>query len=154
MRRATHSKYLRFIEELHSRARRSRWKIFYDEEADSLYWTKEPFPSRDKLAKVAKEIFFFLNRKGTVNGLMIQPFRSNFVAHNEEVLGAAKMFTRKEEGGILTIPDERKSVADSLLVALTATIKKDIYQDIAESDYSLADLESFLTSSVKVRSVR
>ena len=119
-----------------------------------MYWTKEPFPSRDKLAKVAKEIFFFLNRKGTVNGLMIQPFRSNFVAHNKEVLGAAKMFTRKEEGGILTIPDERKSVADSLLVALTATIKKDIYQDIAESDYSLADLESFLTSSVKVRSVR
>lgn len=141
--------YSQFIEKLHSRARSARWKMFYDKESDSLYWTKRPFPSGDKLAKVAKEISFYIDKAEGVNGLMIQPFQNNFLSHNENVAGVKRFFTNKVDDNILTIPANKRKEAEPLLATLSATIQKDIYKDVAEADYSLEDLTQFLVSSTK-----
>lgn len=140
--------YSQFIESLHSRAKDAKWRMFYDEESDSLYWAKKPFPSEDKLAKVAKEISFFLDKTGNINGLMIQPFQNNFVSHNEEVAGVKKLFTFRKDD-VFIIPSEKSKEAEPLLNILTATIKKDIYKDVAEANHSMNDLTKFLVTSIK-----
>ncbi|MCP6720422.1 MAG: hypothetical protein KJI72_03865 [Patescibacteria group bacterium] len=149
MKKIKKNKYFKFIEMLYSMAKDARWKMFYDKESDSLYWTKRPFPADDKLAKVAREISFFLDRRGNVNGLMIQPFQNNFLSHNEEVTNIGRLFTSKKDDSIFTIPVEKRKEAEPLLNALTATIKKDIYRDAIEANYSLEDLADFLSVSVK-----
>ena len=134
--------YSQFIEKLHSEAMRARWKTFYDDESDSLFWTKQPVPSDNRLAKVAKEITFYLDKGGIVNGVIIQPFLSNFLSHNEEIAGVAKVLTNTKD----KISPQELKTAESLL---STTIKKDIYQDIAETKYSLKDLNHFLASASK-----
>jgi len=134
--------YPQFIEQLHLEAKRARWKRFYDDESDSLFWTKQPIPSDNRLAKVAKEITFYLDKKGTVNGFIIQPFRSNFLSHNGDVADVIKVFTHKED----KVSAGKLRTAESLLFT---TIQKDIYKDVAEAKYSLEDLGRFLVSASK-----
>lgn len=134
---------------LYSEIKKSNWKIFYEEESDSLFWTKNPFPATDKLAKASKEISFYLNDAGVVDGLVIQPFQSNFLSHNEEVSGMAKFFSQEGEEGIFTIPQSRSNENELLFAALSATIQKDIYKDAAEANYPVKKLEEFLSISVK-----
>lgn len=140
--------YSQFIEKLHSKAKSARWKMFYDKESDSLFWAKSPFPSNNKLAKVAKEISFYLDKTGAINGLVIRPFQNNFLSHNEDVLGVARLFTN-EKKDVLTIPSQKHKEAEPLLSALSATVKKEIYKDAIEAEYSLDDLSQFLISSVR-----
>ncbi|MBI2888292.1 MAG: hypothetical protein HYY10_00005 [Candidatus Liptonbacteria bacterium] len=133
--------YSQFIEKLHLVAKRAHWKRFYDDESDSLFWTKQPIPSDNRLAKVAKEITFYLDKGGEVNGFIIQPFRSNFVSHNEEMAGFVKIFTSEDK-----VPADKLKTAESLLFT---TIQRDIYKDVAEAKYSLKDLSRFLVSASK-----
>lgn len=135
-----------FIENLYSQAKNAGWKAFYEEDSDSLFWTKSPIPSGDKLAKVSKEVTFYLSKIGEVEGLIVQPFHNNFLQHNEEAVEVAKLFTDKENDTIFTIPEE-STEKDLLLATLSAIIKKDIYQDAAEAKYSIEDLAQFLSSS-------
>ena len=130
--------YSQFIGSLYSEAKRGRWKRFYDNESDSFFWTKRPIPSGNRLAKVAKEIAFYLDDKGVVNGLLIQPFRNNFLSHNEEIADVLGVFATTNK-----IPPGELKAVESLL---SASIQKDIYRDIAEEKYSLKDLNRFLTS--------
>ncbi|MEX0689818.1 MAG: hypothetical protein WD471_00880 [Candidatus Paceibacterota bacterium] len=139
-------KYSKLIDNLGSKT--SKWEISYEKESDSFYWTKTPFPSKSRLVKVAKEIFFFLNKKGDVEGLMIQPFNNNFVSHNEEVSNIMRILSKKEGLNEFTVSKKTKEL-DSVLSTLTATIKKDIYRDAVESNCSLDDIEELLTTSVK-----
>ncbi|GEM_PF-2031401 len=141
--------YSSFIENLYSEAKTAGWKIFYEEESDSLFWTKKPFPAADRLAKVAKEISFYLSSGGMVDGLMIQPFQSNFLSHNEEISGFAKLLNHREHGGIVAIPQGRGGGSESLFATLSATIQKDIYKDAAEANYPVKKLEKFLSASAK-----
>jgi len=143
------NKSSRPIENLYSQAKSAGWSAFYEEDSDSLFWTKTPIPSGDKLAKVSKEVAFYLSNAGEIEGLIIQPFRNNFLLHNEEAAEVAKLFTNKENG-VFAIPPEKKDKDKELLFAtLSALIKKDIYQDAAEAKYSIKDLTQFLSSSVK-----
>lgn len=138
-----------FIEHLYSEAKNAGWKVFYEEESDSLFWTKKPFPVTDKLAKVSKEISFYLSNAGVVDGLMIQPFQSNFLSHNEEVSGMTKFLSQEEQGGVITIPQGKNKENELLFAALSATIKKDIYKDAEEANYPVKRLEKFLSASAK-----
>ncbi|PIR87973.1 MAG: hypothetical protein COU10_01680 [Candidatus Harrisonbacteria bacterium CG10_big_fil_rev_8_21_14_0_10_45_28] len=140
--------YPQFIESLHSTAKKAEWKIFYEKESDSLYWTETPFPSHAKLAKVAKEIYFFLNNTGKVGGLMIQPFQNNFVSHNEEMEKIKEFFNQKTKDDVITMSMKRKEF-DPMIATLTATIKKDIYKDASDAKYTVEDLSKFLVSSSK-----
>ena len=133
----------RIIENLYSQAKNAHWSAFYEEDSDSLFWTKTPIPSEDRLAKVSKEVTFYLSNIGAVDGLIIQPFRNNFLLHNEEAVEVARLFTNKEDG-VFEIPSEKK---DLLFATLSALIKKDIYQDAAEAKYPIEDLNQFLISA-------
>lgn len=112
-----------------------------------MFWTKRPFPLNDRLAKIAKEISLFLDKSGQINGIMIQPFQSNFLSHNEEVAGFSKLFTKKLDDGVFAISSKKSKEAEPFLATLSATIKKDIYKDAAEAKYPLQNLEKFLVSS-------
>jgi hypothetical protein len=131
------------IENLYSQAKNADWSAFYEEDSDSLFWTKTPIPSEDRLAKVSKEVTFYLSNVGAVDGLIIQPFRNNFLLHNEEAIEVARLFSNKEDG-VFEIPSEKK---DLLFATLSALIKKDIYQDAAEAKYPIENLNQFLTSA-------
>lgn len=143
------NKYNSFIGNLYSEIKKAHWNVFYEEESDSLFWTKKPFPVTDKLAKVSKEISFYLSGAGGVDGLMIQPFQSNFLSHNEEVSGMAKFLSRQERDGIIAIPQGKDKESELLFAALSATIQKDIYKDAAEANYPVKKLEKFLSASAK-----
>lgn len=138
-----------FMGGLYSEIKKSNWKIFYEEESDSLFWTKKPFPVADKLAKASKEISFYLNNDGVIDGLVIQPFQSNFLSHNEEVSGIAKLFSDEGQDGIFTIPQSKNKDNELVFAVLSATIQKDIYKDAAEANYPVKKLEEFLTCLVR-----
>ena len=135
--------YTQFIDRLYHFAKSARWKRFYDDESDSLFWTKRPIPSDNHLAKVSKEVMFYLDQEGTVNGFIIQPFRSNFLSHNEEVADAIKILTRKSEDKVSA---GKIRTAESLLFA---TVQKEIYRDMAEAQFTPKDLSHFLVSASK-----
>jgi len=136
------------IESLYSQAKNAEWSAFYEEDSDSLFWTKTPIPSEDKLAKVSKEVAFYLSSVGEIEGLIIQPFRNNFVLHNEEAIEISKLFTNREDG-VLAISPKKDKEKELLFATLSALIKKDIYQDAAEAKYPIEDLNRFLSSSAK-----
>ena len=139
--------YFKFIENLYCNAKEAGWKIFYDRESDSLFWTVKPVPADDKLAKVSSEISFFLGKGGGVNGLIIRPFQRNFVSHNQEVEKVSSFFTKKDGQDILSIPAGKRKESESLVATLSATIGKSIYRDAAEAEHPLKDLEYFLSST-------
>ncbi len=141
--------YNSVIGNLYSRAKIAGWKIFYEEESDSLFWAKKPFPAIDKLAKVSKEISFYLSNAGLVDGLVIQPFQSNFLSHNKEVSGMTKFLSHREQEGVLTIPESKNKENELLFATLSVTIQKDIYKDAAEANYPVKKLEKFLSASAK-----
>lgn len=143
------NKYPQIIENLYSQAKNDGWKMFYEEDSDSLFWTGSPIPAGDRLAKASKEVSFYLNGNGGVSGLIIQPFHNNFLLHNEEAAEVAKLFTDQENDSIFTVPPEKSEEKDLLCVALSAIIKKDIYQDAAEANYSIESLSEFLFSSAR-----
>ncbi len=141
--------YTQFIDQIYSSAKKASWKMFYDSESDSLFWTKKPIPSEDKLVKVAKEISFYMDSVGKINGLIIRPYKSNFVMHNDAVPEVKKIFTKKGDGEIFSIPSGNNKEKDHFYAVLSATIEKDIYKDVAEAKYTLKDLTQFLASTSK-----
>ncbi len=137
------------LEGFYLKSKQEKWDILYDKESDALYWTKKPLPLLSRLVKVAKEIFFFLDKKGDINGLMVQPFQNNFLMHNEEVADVKKLFTYREDKFMFSIPSKEKKEGGHLISTLLVTIQKDIYKDAAETKHSVEEIEKFLASSVK-----
>lgn len=139
--------YSQFIEHLYAHAKSAKWKMLYDRESDSLFWTKKPIPAGDRLAKASKEIFFYLGANGEIDGLMIRPFQSNFVSHNQEVRKVGALFTQKVDDEVLSIPTNKRKEAEPLIATLSATIGKNIYRDAIEAKHPLDDLERFFSST-------
>ncbi len=127
-------------------ARKNRWKIFYDREDDCLYWTKIPLPKNSKLTQLSKEVSFYTDNKGNPTGVMVQFFENNFLAHNKDIAIINK-FMKKKDGDKVIEPGKNKEL-ETFLIGFAESIKKDIYKEAAEENYSLKDLGKFLANAV------
>lgn len=124
-------KTINIAEKISPSISRAGWEITYDEDTDSLYWTILPFPKNDTLMGFSPEVSFYVDSFGDVNGIMIEYFKSDFIALNRSVAGLTKFLT-KEKDGYLKIPEGEKAAAQSALVALLESVKKNARESIAQ----------------------
>lgn len=142
------NKFLNLIENFASTAKKDKWQIFYDSIADSFYWTKNKIEKDSKLVKMSMEVSFYLNKDKGLDGLMIQPFKSNFLTQNPEVANVIfdLPITR---GNSETKKMKYNKDSEGILFGFSESIKKDIYKDALEADYSIKDLEKALSFVTK-----
>ena len=125
-------------------AQNAGWEVFYEEESDSLYWTILPVPKKDALVKVSREIYFYVGAGGIIHGLMIQPFKNNFLTHHRSVVTVASLITEKQNEGVFTIPEGKKELARDYMVSFSESIKMDIYADALDAKVNVEDLAGLL----------
>lgn len=132
--------FLNFIGNLGSLATQGKWRFLYDKDADSLYWSKEEIPSDSKLKKLSKEISFYINTNGAVDGLIIQYFRNNFLVHNENFAKTSIMKSINKAGENTFSLGTKTQDADAVF-GFSESIKSDILRDALEANYTFEDLE-------------
>lgn len=92
-------KIVDFISRFSEVAKKERWISDYDTDDDSLAIRTPRLSADSRKQYVNDEFAFYLNRRGDVEGIFIEYFVSNFVAHHKDFKGVAAELKRegKEE---------------------------------------------------------
>lgn len=138
------NKSFSIIESISSLARKNRWQLSYDTDSDYLYWTEKNIAKDSKLKKLSREVSFYINKSGNPEGLMIQCFKNNFLTQNQDVSDIYKLFVEKDKDNLLVIPREKRGEANAIMSGFAESIKKDIYKDALEAEYTIKDLENII----------
>ncbi len=132
--------FFNLIGNLGSLAKQGKWQFLYDKTADSLYWSKKEITSDSKLKKLSKEVSFYINANGNVDGLIIQYFRNNFLAHNENLAKTSIMKSiNKAEEKPFSLGTKTQNT--DAVFGFSESIRSDILRDALEAKYTLKDLE-------------
>ena len=83
-------KILQQVEDLAVVAKESAWEYDYDADLDQMIYGKEYMPRDSFLFKINDEINLFISPDSTINGIQIEYFNGNFLAHNKELIPAFK----------------------------------------------------------------
>jgi len=139
--------FLNLIDNLSATAKKGRWEFFYDKLADSLYWSKNKVSPETRLKKLSRETSLYMNPSGAVEGLMIQYFRNNFLAHNENLAKTSilKSIDKTENGEQISFGSKK----DELEALFSESVKSDILKDALEANYTLKDLDKVFRVSVR-----
>ena len=97
-----------FIPELSETARRKNWVSHYDSENDS-FAIHAPKLSRDAEKKYINDEFaFYFGRHGEVEGVFIEYFMSNFIAHHKDFLEVKKDLRKQiSRNGTIELPKRK-----------------------------------------------
>ncbi|MDE2100221.1 MAG: hypothetical protein KGL39_23395, partial [Patescibacteria group bacterium] len=113
-------KILNFISNFSDKAKEDRWISHYDADSDSLI-IRTPNLSRDsKKEYVNDEFAFYLNRKSDVEGVFIEYFTSNFMAHHGDFKGLIKDLENSRENS--AIVELNKKEVNKIIPELEAVI--------------------------------
>jgi hypothetical protein len=120
-------KILDFIANFSEIARKNQWVSHYDADSDSLA-IRTPKLSDDARKRYLNDEFaFYLDGKSDVQGIFIEYFVSNFVAHHKDFKEVAKDIKEqegKEESGVMTlnkaemkklIPELQEAIIESII---------------------------------------
>lgn len=132
------------IENFSAVAKKQRWQLLYDVVADCLYWSKRDISRNAKLRKLSREVSFYVRPNGSVEGLMIQSFRNNFLTQNQDVAAISDLFTKANDD-VLVVTGARAKEAKTIIDGFAESIKKDIFKDALEANYTVRDLDKLLT---------
>lgn len=135
------------IEEVANTAQRERWQMLYDALADALYWTKAKIGAGAKLIQLSRETAFYITPSGETQGIFIQPFKNNFLTQNQDVAEITKFFEKKDGDEMLVMSKAQEEKIQPLIVGFSESIKKDIYRDALEADYSLKELQNVVEAA-------
>jgi len=118
-------KILNFISRLSDVAKERKWISHYDADSDSLV-VRNPSLSKDvKKRYITVEFAFYLNDKSNIEGIFIEYFISNFIAHHKEFKPIAKKLKKKAKKDALVelqkketqklVPELENILLDSLI---------------------------------------
>lgn len=94
---------LNFVQNLSGTVRDQEWISNYDSENDS-FAMRVPDLSKDSHKKYFNNEFaFYLNKKSEVEGIFIEYFVSNFVAHHKNFKAIAKKLKPKKEKSVIEL---------------------------------------------------
>lgn len=101
------------------------WKLAYNDESDTLYWTIIPPPKHLDLVSVSPEISFYTDPAGEVRGLMIEWFKSSFLAHHPKATPLSHFLNDLKEG-YWTIAKKDEHKASEMLAALYEAVQENV----------------------------
>jgi len=133
------------IESIGPAAKKQKWEMLYDKTADSLYWKKARLSKESKLAKLSREVSFYVNNQGAVEGVMVQYFKNNYITENKDIAGLTKFLISSGDDDLFVIPKDKKAEANGLLLGFSESIKKDIFKDALGANYTMSDLDKVVT---------
>lgn len=123
-------KFTNLINQLSITAQKNKWVLCYDKEIDHLFWTKEPLNKKAKLVKVSHETSFYVDPHKKIEGVVVEYFTSNFIAHNPTYKGFIKQFKKKVGENTFTVTKTQET--NKYLFGLGEALRADIYQDSKE----------------------
>jgi len=129
------TKFTNLINQLSITAQKDSWALNYDKEIDHLFWNKEPLNKNVKLVKVSHEASFYVDPNKKIEGVVVEYFTSNFVAHNPTYKGFAKQFNKKVGKNTFTVTHTQET--NKYLFGLGEALRADIYQDSKETGKAL-----------------
>jgi hypothetical protein len=144
----TYKNVMQLVEEVADAAKSEHWPMTYDALADALYWTKPKISNGAKLVQLSQETAFYITPSGETDGIFIQPFRNNFLTQNQDVAEIAKFFEKKDDDEMLVMSEAQEAKIQPLILGFSESIKKDIYRDALEADYSMKDLQNLLEAAL------
>ena len=139
---------IQLIEEVVDTAKKERWPMMYDTLADAFYWTKSKISDGAKLIQLSRETAFYVTPAGEMDGIFIQPFKNNFLTENQDVAEITNFFEEKSGDEMLTISRAQEEKIQPFIVGFSESIKKDIYRDALEADYSLKELQNVVDAAL------
>jgi hypothetical protein len=138
---------IELIEEVVDTAKKERWPMMYDTLADAFYWTKSKIGEGAKLIQLSRETAFYVTPAGEMDGIFIQPFRNNFLTENQDVSAITDFFEKKNGDEMLTMSRMQEEKIQPFIVGFSESIKKDIYRDALEANYSRKDLQNVVDAA-------
>jgi hypothetical protein len=148
MKKEQNKNVMQLVEGVVDAARRERWPMFYDTLADALYWTKAKITQGAKLVQLSRETAFYVTPAGEMDGILIQPFRNNFLTENQDVAEITKFFEKKDGGEMFVISKDQEEKMRGYIVGFSESIKSDIYRDAMEAGYSSEDLQGIVEAAI------
>ena len=139
---------IQLIEEVVDTAKKERWPMMYDTLADAFYWTKSKISDGAKLVQLSRETAFYVTPTGEMDGIFIQPFKNNFLTENQDVAEITDFFEKKNGDEMLTMSRAQEEKIQPFIVGFSESIKKDIYRDALEADYSLKELQNVVDTAL------
>jgi len=120
-------KIIDFVANFSKIAKEQKWISDYDHEDDSIAIRVPVLSMQARKRYVSDDFAFYLTPGGEVQGIFIEYFISNFVAHHKDFKDVAKDIEaqgRKEEGGVMTlnkaemkklIPELQEAIIESII---------------------------------------
>jgi hypothetical protein len=120
-------KIIDFVANFSKIAKEQKWISDYDHEDDSIAVRIPVLSMEARKRYVTDDFAFYLTPEGEVQGIFIEYFISNFVAHHKDFKDVAKDIKEqewKEEGGVMTlnkaemkklIPELQEAIIESII---------------------------------------
>ncbi|MDP3795350.1 MAG: hypothetical protein Q8R13_05540 [bacterium] len=78
-------KLLHLIANLKETAERDDWKVQYNKELDTFYWSRDTISPNTELKQFLDDFSLYINPDGNVEGIFIEYAKFNFFSHNKEL---------------------------------------------------------------------
>ena len=77
------SKFLSLIANLKETAEKDNWKVQYNKELDTFYWSRQTISADAELKQFLDDFSLYINAKGDIEGVFIEYAKFNFFSHHK-----------------------------------------------------------------------
>jgi hypothetical protein len=142
------NQFTNLMDKISTVATLDKWpNVFYDTQLDSLVWKKNELSKDCKMVKVSHEVYFYINSKKQIEGVMVEYFKNNFTKHNAEFKDIVKILDKRNDDKKYTI-SRKNEKNENFFSRLINGLKCDIYKDAIEDKNTINDLNFVLASAM------
>lgn len=142
------NQFTNLMDKISTVATLDKWpNVFYDTQLDLFVWKKNELSKDCRMVKISHEVYFYINSKKQVEGIMVEYFKNNFTKHNAEFKSIVKILDKKSDDKKYTI-SRKNEKNENFFSRLVDGLKCDIYKDAIEDKNTINDLNFVLTSAM------
>jgi len=102
----------------------SKWKVSYDEETDSLYFSPDIIPDGFSLFSVNDDFSVFVNEKSDLGGIFIEYYKSNLTSHDKKFKPFKSFFMKQQT-------NKSKQQLEEKTIQFTEVLKAELLSELA-----------------------
>lgn len=129
-------------------AKKNKWERSYNKDADFFCWTKKSLSKGVRLVKISRETILYINKSAQIEGLGIEYWKDNFIAHHNGYKGLTDFFTENIGSGIFVVPKSKEDIIDDKLGHFTQDLLLDIYDEHTVEGRTIEDIQSLIDTAI------
>lgn len=127
---------LESIANLATTAKVDGWKVEYDADLDSFYWTRPVISLTAKLTKLSDDFALYMTPDGNIEGIFIEYAKNNFIVHNESLRPVFDGLEKIDDDKY-TLSEDNQNKLGGLLDLMAEKVANNAVSEVLKNDIRL-----------------